>query len=137
MVHLPNKVVTVHRCTGRSRCISQKFQDILHFLCINDWQSKPHQQHQNPAECQYQTVKQIHMHTDTWFLGMKYACFILHPKQLTGSKYYMVPHLISAPFFDSCSTSQFTMLQLKHCSHLNHKRSEEDLLVLQNPLEMQ
>jgi hypothetical protein len=34
--------------------ISAKVKDILHALCICDWQSEPHQQHQNPAERRYQ-----------------------------------------------------------------------------------
>ena len=37
--------------------ISNKVQEILHALCIDDWQSEPKQQHQNPAECCYQSVK--------------------------------------------------------------------------------
>jgi hypothetical protein len=30
--------------------ISNKVKDILRALCISDWQSEPHQRHQNPAE---------------------------------------------------------------------------------------
>ena len=30
--------------------ISNKVKDILCHLCIDDWQSEPHFQHQNPAE---------------------------------------------------------------------------------------
>ena len=37
--------------------ISNKVQDILRNLMISDCQSKPHQQHQNPAEHRYQVVK--------------------------------------------------------------------------------
>jgi hypothetical protein len=35
-------------------------KDVRTILCtygISSWQSEPHQQHQNPAEWQYQTVK--------------------------------------------------------------------------------
>jgi hypothetical protein len=31
--------------------ISYQLKDILHALCILDWQSEPHQQLLNPAEC--------------------------------------------------------------------------------------
>jgi hypothetical protein len=39
--------------------ISSKVKDILRSLIIADWQSEPHQQHQNPAERKYQDVKQM------------------------------------------------------------------------------
>ena len=66
--------------------ISNKVQDILRDLMISDWQSEPHQQHQNPAERRYQDVKRL---TNTlldrsgappslWFLAMTYACFVLN-----------------------------------------------------------
>jgi hypothetical protein len=37
--------------------IGNKAQDILRTLCIPSWQSEPYQQHQNPAEWRYQTIK--------------------------------------------------------------------------------
>jgi hypothetical protein len=66
--------------------ISQKVKDILHALCISDWQSEPHQQQQNPAEHQYQTIKSV---TNTildytgspaflWLLCLMYVCFLLN-----------------------------------------------------------
>ena len=66
--------------------ISKKVHDILRSLCITDWQSEPYQQHQNPAERRYQTVKRITSTLmdrtgappDTWFLCMSYVCFILN-----------------------------------------------------------
>jgi hypothetical protein len=36
---------------------SKEVRSILCTYCISSWQSEPHQQHQNPAEWQYQTVK--------------------------------------------------------------------------------
>ena len=39
--------------------ISKKVVDILRALCIGDWQSEPHKQHQNPAERRIQTVKNM------------------------------------------------------------------------------
>jgi hypothetical protein len=33
--------------------ISNKIKDIIHALCISNWQSEPDQQHQNPCERQY------------------------------------------------------------------------------------
>ena len=66
--------------------ISKKVQDILRSLCIDDWQSEPHQQHQNPAERRYQTVKRLTStlmdrtgaSADTWFLCMSYVCFVIN-----------------------------------------------------------
>ena len=37
--------------------ISKRVLDILRALFIDDWQSEPHRQHQNPAERRCQTVK--------------------------------------------------------------------------------
>jgi Reverse transcriptase (RNA-dependent DNA polymerase) len=66
--------------------ISNKVHDILRSLCIDDWQSEPYQQQQNPAERRYQTVKRITStlmdrtgaSADTWFLCMSYVCFVLN-----------------------------------------------------------
>ena len=66
--------------------IGKKTKDILRALCISDWQSEPHQQHQNPAERRYQVVKQmantIMDRTGTparaWLLCLMYVCFILN-----------------------------------------------------------
>ena len=66
--------------------ISNKVQDILRNLIIGDWQSEPHQQHQNPAERRYQDVKRV---TNTmmdrtgtppslWLLALMHVCFILN-----------------------------------------------------------
>jgi hypothetical protein len=37
--------------------ISEHVKQVLRPLHISTWQSKPHQQHQNPAKCQYQNIK--------------------------------------------------------------------------------
>ena len=66
--------------------ISKKVHDILRSLCIDDWQSEPYQQQQNPAERRYQTVKRVTSTlmdrsgapADTWFLCMTYVCFVLN-----------------------------------------------------------
>ena len=66
--------------------ISNKVQDILRALCIGDWQSEPKQQHQNPAERRYQTVKTMAntimdrtgSPASTWLLCLMYVCFILN-----------------------------------------------------------
>jgi hypothetical protein len=39
--------------------ISEHVKQVLWPLHISTWQSEPHQQHQNPAECQYQNIKQL------------------------------------------------------------------------------
>jgi hypothetical protein len=67
--------------------ISERVKGILRAYVIGDWQSEPHQQHQNPAERHYQTTKRM---TDvvvmertgspayTWLLAMTYVCFLLN-----------------------------------------------------------
>ena len=66
--------------------ISNKALDILHNLMISDWQSEPHQQHQNPAEHRYQDAKRL---ANTlldrtgapaclWLLALMHACLILN-----------------------------------------------------------
>jgi hypothetical protein len=39
--------------------ISGRVKDILRSLIIGNWQSEPHQQHQNPAERKHQDVKRM------------------------------------------------------------------------------
>ena len=39
--------------------ISNRVQDILRNYLIKDWQSEPHNQHQNPAERHYQDAKRM------------------------------------------------------------------------------
>ena len=66
--------------------ISNKVVDFLHALCIGNWQSEPYQQHQNPAEHQYQQVKtMVNTIMDRtgsppylWLCCMMYVCFILN-----------------------------------------------------------
>jgi hypothetical protein len=64
--------------------ISGRVKDILRSLIIGDWQSEPHQQHQNPAEQKYQDVKQMAntimgctgSPPQTWLLVLMYVCFV-------------------------------------------------------------
>jgi hypothetical protein len=55
-------------------------------LHIATWQSEPHQQHQNPAERQYQNIKRLcntildcsGAPAYTWLLCLMYVCFLLN-----------------------------------------------------------
>src|SRR5687768_6374514 len=78
--------------------ISNKVQDILRNLMIADWQSEPHQQHQNPAVRRFQDIKRL---TNTlldrtgtppslWLLAMSYACCVLN-HTVNASIGYAVP----------------------------------------------
>jgi hypothetical protein len=66
--------------------ISGRVKDILRSLIIGDWQSEPHQQHQNPAERKYQDVKRIAntimdstgLPPQTWLFALMYVCFVLN-----------------------------------------------------------
>jgi hypothetical protein len=65
---------------------SKEVRGILRTYGISSWQSEPHQQHQNPAEGQYQTVKQLcNTILDQtgalaycWLLCLMYVCFVLN-----------------------------------------------------------
>ena len=66
--------------------LSKRVMDVLRALCISNWQSEPHQQHQNPAERRFQTVKRMTntildrsgSPASTWLLAMTYICFVLN-----------------------------------------------------------
>ena len=49
----PNGLISDH---DRSQ-LSSKVNDLLRSLCIKQWSSEPYQQHQNPSERHYQTIK--------------------------------------------------------------------------------
>jgi hypothetical protein len=61
-------------------------QHILHMYAINDMQSKPHHQHQNPAECHIQDVKKVSNHimdrtgspSEYWLLSLLHTTYILN-----------------------------------------------------------
>ena len=66
--------------------VSNKVLDILRAMFIGDWQSKPYNQQQNPAERRYQDVKKYTIilldrtgaPAYTWLLAIMYVCFILN-----------------------------------------------------------
>jgi transposase InsO family protein len=49
----PTKLISDSACVETSK----EVHSILRTYGISSWQSEPHQQHQNPAERRYQTVK--------------------------------------------------------------------------------
>jgi hypothetical protein len=65
---------------------SKEVHSILRTYGISSWQSEPHQQHQNPAEQRYQTVKQLcntildqtGAPAYCWLLCLMYVCFVLN-----------------------------------------------------------
>jgi len=66
--------------------ISAKVHDILRALCIDDWQSEPHHQHQNFAENHWRVIKSYSNNTlnwtgappSTWLLCLMWVCFVLN-----------------------------------------------------------
>ena len=66
--------------------ISQKVKDIFRANNLNDWQSEPYHQNQNPAEWRYRTIKAwtntIMSRTGApahcWLLTLQYVCYILN-----------------------------------------------------------
>jgi hypothetical protein len=82
-----NHGALTHLVSDRAQSIISKHaMDILHALCISSWQSEPHQQHQSPMECCYNTIKsQIYVvmdHTASpaylWLLCLLNICFLLN-----------------------------------------------------------
>ena len=84
----------IHRCGAMGKLnsgsaknvISHKVKDILRAYNINDWQSEPYHQNQNPAESRYRTIK---VWTNTimnrtgapvhcLLLTLRYVCYILN-----------------------------------------------------------
>ena len=66
--------------------IGKKVLDILRNYVIDDWQSEPYHEHQNPAERRYQTVKtytnkildRTGAPANTWLLALMYICYLLN-----------------------------------------------------------
>ena len=66
--------------------ISHKVKDILRAYNINDWQSEPYHQNQNPTEWRYRTIKawantimnRTGVPTHCWLLTLQYVCYILN-----------------------------------------------------------
>jgi len=66
--------------------VSNKALDILRNYVIDDWQSEPYHEHQNPAERRYQTVKQYTNDildksgapSKAWLLALLYAVYLLN-----------------------------------------------------------
>src|SRR6056300_1992305 len=76
----PNKLVN----DSAKAEISQAVKDYLQWLVIDDWQSEPHRQHQNPAERRYQDIKRLTNRLldrtgappECWLLALSYASFV-------------------------------------------------------------
>ena len=66
--------------------ISHKVKDILRAYNINDWQSEPYHQNQNPAEWRYRTIKawantimnRTGAPAHCWLLTLQYVCYVLN-----------------------------------------------------------
>jgi len=64
--------------------ISARVKDILRILIIGDWQSEPHQQHQNPGERGWKNTKEWTNNllnisgapASCWLLAIQYVCFL-------------------------------------------------------------
>ena len=99
--------------------ISKRVKDILRTLVIADWQSTPHENQQNPAERQYQTV--VHLVNllmdctgappNLWLEALKYVCFLLNHtynanidgiplKKLTGQQ--VDKYVTTVPLVPTC-----------------------------------
>ena len=75
----------IHRCGAMDKIISDsekneishKVEDILRAYNINDWQSEPYHQNQNPAEWRYRIImNRTGAPAHSWLLTLQY---VLHP----------------------------------------------------------
>ncbi|CAJ1944841.1 unnamed protein product [Cylindrotheca closterium] len=72
--------------------VSKAVKDYLRWLCIDDWQSEPHRQNQNPAERRYQDVKRLANRIldrtgappTLWLLALRYASFVYNYTAVKG-----------------------------------------------------
>jgi hypothetical protein len=80
----PNKLIS----DSAQVIVSNKVADILRTLCIAKWPSEHHQQHQNPAERRYQTIKNYTNHVidrtgallmfGYYVFSLQYICYLLN-----------------------------------------------------------
>ena len=71
---------------GGEALIFNKVKDVLWHLCIKEWRSEAHNQHQNPAERRYGTIKHnvnrvLNMTSapaSCWLLCLDYTTFIMN-----------------------------------------------------------
>jgi transposase InsO family protein len=76
----PTKLVSDRAQAQTSKAV----QDYLRWLFIDDWQSEPHRQNQNPAERRYQDIKRLANRVidrtgappRLWLLALRYASFV-------------------------------------------------------------
>ena len=125
--------------------ISHKAKDILRAYNINDWQSEPFHQNQNPAEWRYRTIKtwaktimnRTGAPVHCWLLTLQYVCYILNhisTASLGGQslfRFCMVLPQISASCSFAPSTSLSFMLLKISIFHLKVKSMLPSGLVLQ------
>lgn len=84
---------------GGEALISNKVKDVLRHLCIKEWRSEAHYQHQNPAERRYGTIKHnvnrvLNMTgapASCWLLCLEYVTFIMNRMALQSLQ-WRTPH---------------------------------------------
>lgn len=111
----PTKLVSDHAQVE----LSKRVLDLLRSLCIDNWQSEPYHQHQNPAERRYQTVKRVTntlmdrtgAPADTWFLCMSYVCFILNHTACKSLKWQIPLRVLTGITPDISPLLRFTFYQ--------------------------
>ena len=123
--------------------ISHMVKDTLRAYNINDWQSEPYHQNQNPAEWRYRTIK-AWVNTIMNRMGapahctLQYVHYILNHNLLphlvakSHFRFCMVLLLISASCSSTSSISQSFMLLMISTFHLKVKIELPSGLVLQS-----
>ena len=133
----------IHRCGAMDKLISDsakneishKVKDILRAYNINDWQSEPYHQNQNPAEWWYRTIKAwtntIMNRTGApghrWLLTLQYVCYILN-HTYTASLGGQVPlQVLYGVTHDISIILQYTFYQpVFYATHDQHFLSDID-----------
>jgi hypothetical protein len=85
-VHCHEEALATDTVYSDVSAVDSGVKDILRSLINGNWQSEPHQQHQNPSERKYQDVKRMANTIvdragscpQTWLLALMYVCFFLN-----------------------------------------------------------
>ena len=120
--------------------ISHKVKDILRAYNINDWQSEPYHQNQNPAEWRYGAIKAwantIMNRTGApahyWLLTLQYVCYILNHMSTASLGGQVAPSgsVWCYPRYQYHATLH--LLLMISIFHLKVKREQASGLVLQS-----
>ena len=92
-----------------------RVKDILRHYTIDDWQSEPHNQHQNKAECKWGVIKPLVnlvlkrtcVSICTWLLVLLYIIYILNRTATPSLNWKTLLEVIDRDTPDICAIVQY------------------------------